>query len=101
MAENLRIGSAPTTSFNASLGNTAYGAPAKLTRASTRPGSARCGVVVNRGVTPASKHSQSLGRISPMEHRVKAMLFVLLDLGQTVRPQFGEDVYFPPRRQRP
>jgi hypothetical protein len=36
-----------------------------------------------------------------MEHRVKAMLFVLLDLGQTVRPQFGEDVYFPPRRQRP
>ena len=31
-----------------------------------------------------------------MEHRVKAMLLVLLDFGQTVRPQFGENVYFAP-----
>jgi hypothetical protein len=36
-----------------------------------------------------------------MEHRVEAMLLVLLDLGQAVLPQFDEDVYFPPRRQRP
>ena len=31
-----------------------------------------------------------------MEHRVEAMLLVLLDFGQTVQPPFGEDVYFAP-----
>jgi hypothetical protein len=31
-----------------------------------------------------------------MEHRVEAMLLVLLDFGQTVGPQFGEDVHFAP-----
>ena len=36
-----------------------------------------------------------------MEHSLEAMLLVLLDFGQAVRPQFGEDGYFPPRRQRP
>jgi hypothetical protein len=32
-------------------------------------------------VAPALKHPQSLGRISPMEHRLEAMLLVLFDLG--------------------
>jgi hypothetical protein len=31
-----------------------------------------------------------------MEHRVEAMLLVLLDFSQTVGPQFGEDVHFAP-----
>ena len=31
-----------------------------------------------------------------MEHSLKAMLLVLLDFGQTVRPQFGENVHFAP-----
>jgi hypothetical protein len=95
MAENSRIGSAPTTSSSARLSSAAYGAPAELTKR-PGPGSARCRVVVNQRVTPASKDSRSLGRISPMEHRVEAMLLVLLDFGQTVRPQFGEDVHFAP-----
>jgi hypothetical protein len=95
MAENSPIGNAPTTNFSTRLGNAAYGAPAGLTK---RPGpvSARCRVVVNQGVMPAPKQPKSLGRISPMEHGLKAMLLVLLDFGQTVRPQFGEDVYFAP-----
>jgi hypothetical protein len=38
MAENSRIGSAPTTSFSARLSNAAYGAPAELTK---RPGPAQ------------------------------------------------------------
>jgi hypothetical protein len=95
MAENSRIGSAPTTSFSARLSNAACGAPAELTKR-PRTGSARCRVVINQGVTPAPKQPQSLGGISPMEHRVEAMLLVLLDFGQTVRPQFGEDVHFAP-----
>jgi hypothetical protein len=36
-----------------------------------------------------------------MEHSLEAMLLVLLDFGHAVRPQFGEDGYFPPSRQRP
>ena len=95
MAENSRIGSAPTTSFSARLSNAAYGASAELTKR-PGPGSARCRVVVNQGVTPAPKQPQSLGRISPMSHGLEAMLLVLLDFGQTVRPQFGEDVHFAP-----
>jgi len=85
MAENSPIGNAPTTNFSTRLGNAAYGAPAELTK---RPGpvSARCRVVVNQGVTPASKNSRSLSRISPMDHGFEAMLFVLLDLGHAVRP---------------
>jgi hypothetical protein len=95
MAENSRIGSTPTTSFSAKPSNAACGAPAELAKR-PGPGSARRRVVVNQGVAPAWKDSRSLGRISPMEHRVKAMLLVLFDFGQTVRPQFGEDVYFAP-----
>jgi hypothetical protein len=95
MAENSRIGSAPTTSFRASLSNAARGAPAELAK-TPGPGSARRRVVINQGVAPAASDFQSLGRISPMEHRVKAMLLVLLDFGQTMQPQFGEDVYFAP-----
>jgi hypothetical protein len=85
MVENSRIGSAPTTSFSTRLGNAADGAPAGLTKR-PGPGSARCRVVVNQGVTPASKNSRSLGRISPMDHGFEAMLLVLLDLGHAVRP---------------
>ena len=95
MAENSRIGSAPTTSFSARLSNAAYGARAEHQEPDQK-GSARCRVVVNQGVTPASKQPQSLGRISPMEHRVEAMLLVLFDFGQTVRPQFGQNVHFAP-----
>ena len=95
MAENSRIGSAPTMSFSTRLSNAACGAPAELAKR-PGPGSARRRVVVNQGVAPAASDFQSLGRISPMEHRVKAMLLVLLDFGQTVRPQFGEDVHFAP-----
>jgi hypothetical protein len=101
MAENSRIGSAPITSFSARLSNAAYGASVGLTTMPTRTGSARCRVVVNQSVTPAPKQPQSLGRISPMEHGFEAMLLILLDFGQTVRPQFSEDVHFTPRRQRP
>ena len=86
MVENSRIGSAPITSFSARLSNAAYGASVGLTTMPTRTGSARCRVVVNQGVTPASKNSRSLGRISPMDHGFEAMLFVLLDLGHAVRP---------------
>jgi hypothetical protein len=31
-----------------------------------------------------------------MSHGLEAMFLVLLDFGQTVRPQFGEDVHFAP-----
>jgi hypothetical protein len=96
MAENSRTGSAPVTSFSARLSNAARGASARLTKCRRRPGSARCRVVVNERVTPAPKQPHSLCRISPMEHSVEAMLLVLLNFGQTVRPQFGEDVSFAP-----
>ena len=85
MAKNSPIGSAPTTNFSTRLGSAAYGAPAGL-RKRPGPGSARCRVVVNQGVTPASKNSRSLSRISPMDHGFEAMLLVLLDLGHAVRP---------------
>jgi hypothetical protein len=94
MAENSRISSALTASSSARLSSAACGAQAELERPG--PGSARCRVVVNQSVTPAPKQPQSLGRISPMKHRFEAMLLVLLDFGQTVRPQFGEDVHFTP-----
>jgi hypothetical protein len=45
------------------------------------PASTGRGIVVNQRVAPASKHPQSLGRISPMEHRLEAMLLILFDLG--------------------
>jgi hypothetical protein len=84
MAENSRIGSAPTSSFSARLSNAAYGAQVEHQEPDQK-GSARCRVVVNQGVTPAPKQSESLGRISPMQHRVEAMLLVLLNFGQAVR----------------
>jgi hypothetical protein len=31
-----------------------------------------------------------------MKHRLEAMLLVLLDFSQTVRPHFGEDVHVAP-----
>jgi hypothetical protein len=95
MAENSRIGSAPTKSSSARLSSAAYGAPADH-HERPGPGSARCRIVVNQRVTPASKDSRFLGRISPMDHSLETMLLVLLDFGETVRPQFGEDVYFAP-----
>ena len=83
MAENSRIGSVTQ----------ACGSDCAWQAA---PASTRCRVVVNQGVAPAASDFQSLPRISPMEHRVEAMLLVLLDFGQTVQPPFGEDVYFAP-----
>jgi hypothetical protein len=38
-------------------------------------------VIVNQRVASALEHPQSLGRISPMDHCVEAMLFTLFDLG--------------------
>jgi hypothetical protein len=38
-------------------------------------------IVVNQRVATTLKHPQSLGRISPMEHGLEAMLLILLDLG--------------------
>jgi hypothetical protein len=84
MAENSRIGSV-----------TQPAAPAALAQR-RHPASTRRRVVVNQGVAPAASDFRSLPRISPMEHRVEAMLLVLLDFGQTVQPPLCEDVYFAP-----
>jgi hypothetical protein len=41
-------------------------------------------------VAPAVKRPRSLDRTVPMEHRLEAMLFVLFDLGQAMRPHLGD-----------
>jgi hypothetical protein len=49
-------------------------------------------IVVNQRVAPTVKHPQSLGRISPVEHGLEAMLLVLFNLGQAMGAPSGQDI---------
>jgi hypothetical protein len=60
------------------------------------PASAGRWIIVNQGVATALKHPQSLGRISPVDHRVEAMLLVLFDLGQAMGAPSGEEINLSP-----